>query len=242
MRQRIAVRSDDTLTESEKEVKLQEIADKKKLMDERLAEIGDQYSKKYNEAATRYDAVFDPDYEYKKIGNVLSERENLNAVNPHYHDNELYTMNCQRCAVALEMRERGYDVEALPAPERGMGAQAVLNRIFGGAETLEFEGYGHDNTIRVREQFIEWGEGSRGVISINRTDGGGHVFNAQYRDGKFWIKDSQIGAMWSDEETGSSIDGGELEGISTFRVTVYRTDNVAVKDIPSDWIKDRSEE
>ncbi len=43
----------------------------------------------------------------------------VTGVNPNFHEGQQWQVNCQRVAVALELRRRGYDVEAQPNPKDG---------------------------------------------------------------------------------------------------------------------------
>ena len=238
IRQRIAVRQEDTLSELEKETKLEQLRTKEAEFKERLAVIGNEYNKRQEDAIKEYASVFDPEYEYPKIVGKPSIVDNARAVNPNWSLSRYeYTVNCQRCGVTFELRERGYDVEAMAAQEGGVGAGGIVRSIFKDAEEYTFDGRGHENTLRVREKMYEWGEGSRCVIQVYRDGGGGHIFNAQVRDGKFWIVDGQLSAAWNDAEKGMNVDGGALEESSVFRVTIYRTDNTRIYDIPFGWVK-----
>lgn len=237
IRQRIRVRGDETLTDSEKEQRLEELKEKEREFKTRRDALSDTFNGRYEEAIRERDAIFEPEYEYPKINGKLTIRENAQAINPHWSlSAPEYTVNCQRCGVAYELRERGFDVQAMAAPEGGIGAGGVINSIFRDADSLDIGGSGHENTLRVRDQMYEWGDGARGVIHVMRADGSGHIFNTQIRDGEFWLIDGQMAAAWNDEEKGNGIDGGALEGESVVKVMLYRTDNTRIYDIPPGWI------
>lgn len=60
----------------------------------------------------------------ERVGDYLEE---LEKVNPNYGKSG-YTKNCQRCVVCYEARMRGYDVVALPKPNRdvlGIGQKTM---------------------------------------------------------------------------------------------------------------------
>lgn len=242
--QRIAVKKDDTLTEEEKGKKLEEIENKRQEYIKDREKLKEERDKKYQDAYDKRDYVFDLDYEYPKIETPFDAFSNAKEVNPNFDwvgGDFAYTHNCQRCAVAFEVRERGYDVVALGASSAGgYGAEAEIVHMFKEASRLEFDGRGHSNTEAVRNQMREWGDGSRAIITIRR-DGGmtGHAFNAEYKDGTFFIIDSQLGACWDDKKNGAAIDGGCLEDQWTNHVTLYRTDNVRMRSVPDGWIEGR---
>lgn len=55
--------------------------------------------------------VRDPDEQLDRMD------ENVAATNPRWKEGDEYQVNCQRCVQALELRDRGYDVEAGPMYE-----------------------------------------------------------------------------------------------------------------------------
>lgn len=243
--QRVAVRTDESLTEEQKEQKLEEIEKKRQEYFTVRDELAKERDKRISEAMDRMDKTFDPEYEYGKIDEQTPIRDRVSAVNPHYWDGHEYQVNCQRCSVAFEVQMRGYDAHALAAPEGGLGAEAQIRWMFGKAE-LDINGRGHSNTVAVRQQMLSWGEGSRAIIVIDREGGiAGHAFNAIVKDGHFTIIDSQIGLMWDDSGNtesvysglGDRIYGGALEDEHTVRVALYRTDGKRLKVIPDNWVR-----
>lgn len=47
-----------------------------------------------------------------------SLREDVLAVNPHYEESDKYQTNCAYCTLTMEMRSRGYDVQAQPVNKK----------------------------------------------------------------------------------------------------------------------------
>ena len=236
--QRISVKKDDSLLDEEKEKKLDEIEKKRLSYNEEKNKLKEERDKKIKDAYDKHDYIFDPQYEYRRTSPETTTEQNAKEVNPNWHyDSFEYTHNCQRCGVAFELRERGFDVEAFGAPSGGY--ESEIRWLFSDAETHEINGRGHQNTIDVRNKMIEWGEGSRAIVSIRRDSMDGHIFNVEYKNGKFYIIDSQVGACWTDKETGEDINGGSLEGEWTNHVTLYRVDNVRMRMPRDGWIKAR---
>ena len=236
--QRISVKQDISLTEAEKEKRLDAIEEKRLSYNEERNKLKEERDKKIKAAHDKHDYTFEPQYEYRSIEGKASPEKNAKEVNPNWsYDSFEYTHNCQRCGVAFELRERGFDVEACGAPSGGY--ESEIRWLFSEAETVEISGRGHQNTIDVRNQMTEWGEGARAIISIQRDGMSGHIFNAEYKDGKFYLIDSQAGACWTDEQKGEEVDGGCLEGEWTNHVTLYRVDNVRMRMPREGWIKAR---
>lgn len=235
--QRVAIRMDNTLSDVEKERKLEEIDQKReKYMAER-EKIAQKRDAMMTDALRKMNTTFDPEYEYNKIAESLTLDDNVRAVNPHYLDGYEYQINCQSCSFGFEARMRGYDVEATAASQsRGMGAEAHAYYAFGKAE-LNIDGTGHSNTLAIRNQMLEWGDGARGIVSINRSGGGGHMMNVAVRDGHFYVIDSQVGLFMNDIESGTGVYGLSIEDDSVVKVTLYRTDNKPLNYIPDGWIK-----
>ena len=143
---------------------------------------------------------------------------NVNA--QRYFTDRAYRVNCQRCIWAYEMQRRGYDVEALPAPNgdtlcknvNWMGiAKNTLTQEFVGASRVSTEVANITNTMS------NWGEGSRGIVRMARGRSG-HVFNVEYKNGKVIGYDAQSG--WRGDLT------SKLSGTRRGYTTLVRSDNV----------------
>lgn len=112
-------------------------------------------------------------------GNAMRE------VNPGYATGEKrWQNNCTNCAVAWELRRRGYDVRA-------------QSRSKGRSFTDTFAAWGKSPqraTILQAEKAIKaLGEGARGAMVVEWRKGGGHIFNWEVIGGEVrWI-DSQPG-------------------------------------------------
>ena len=48
--------------------------------------------------------------------------DDIKAVNPKYSQGTEYQINCQRCVQVYELRQRGFDVEAMP----NMGSKDIV--------------------------------------------------------------------------------------------------------------------
>lgn len=116
-----------------------------------------------------------------------------------------YSLNCQRCVVAYEMRRRGYKVTAMPTFEGDILPYAVRQKdgvtthsfwmgSFQGAKTTNVGSRRRDETIRnIESQMKQWGSGSRGIIRVSWNNGGGHVFNVENSGGTIRYIDAQTG-------------------------------------------------
>ena len=226
MRQRIAIRRDESLTDTEKQQKLDELDRKFEKRTEELEAVSSKRDKAYRNADEECNRVFDPDYEYKKISGTHSATDDVKA---HVVNPEGLHMNCQRCAVAYEMRRRGYDVCASSGEKDSLAYGGAIERCFIGADTRQFSDLSSDIlTSQARQTMLDWGEGSRAVVCIQRREGFGHAYNMFVSNGEVFVADSQIGVSWSDK---SSLEAGgkvNLNMDNAIHVELIRTDNAAL--------------
>ena len=238
MRQRINIRNNPDLTDEQKEIELAKLQEKRKKMNADLEALSERFDKEREEAYERMTGTYDLDYEFKKITGKHSVRFDSESVNPNFSTFQFeYTNNCQRCSVAYELRQRGYDVEAMPSYNGGVGAGAQIKSIFSTAQEFSTDSYGHDATVEMIKQMEEWGSGSRGILVINRADGSGHAYNMQNVNGVVSFVDSQCGSVWDISELGYDTDGGAIE--NSFSSWLIRTDNAKVHQIPDDYVRDK---
>lgn len=238
MRQRINIRNNPDLTDEQKEIELAKLQEKRKKMNADLEALSERFDKEREKVYERMTGTYDLDYEFKKITGKHSVRFDSESVNPNFSTFQFeYTNNCQRCSVAYELRQRGYDVEAMPSYNGGVGAGAQIKSIFSTAQEFSTDSYGHDATVEMIKQMEEWGSGSRGILVINRADGSGHAYNMQNVNGVVSFVDSQCGSVWDVSEFGYDTDGGAIE--NSFSSWLIRTDNAKVHQIPDDYVRDK---
>ena len=220
------IRRDKTLSDNQKAQKLEELNKEFEKRDKEMQAADAKRVSAYNKADNECSLVFEPDYEYSKISGSHGIRDDADRkiINPEGLD-----MNCQRCAVAYEMRRRGYDVRASAGGnslyDELANTPSVLH-CFVGAETKDFSSLNADElTSQVRKQMLDWGDGSRAIICLNRRGEYGHVVNMCNSDGEIFFIDSQLGVSWSDKTSLKA--GGRVNlGLDTaINVTVIRTDN-----------------
>lgn len=157
---------------------------------EALNRIDDEAKKLIENAEQQRDLVFDPGYEFTEINGdhdpqPMPERE---VVNPNLSQN-----NCQRCAVAEEMRFRGYDVTTTPGGGDNPAYLEPIARCFAGANTKTFD---VQDMYRYNElcqkQMLSWGSGARALCTYT-TPLRSHIFNLVNDKGKIRVIDAQTG-------------------------------------------------
>lgn len=235
LQRRIAVKTDGSLTNAQKEEKLAEIDADFERRSEEQSSLYEQYGKDRDAADTEYRSIFEPDYEYDRIDrrHSIADDGQKNVINP-----EGLSMNCQRCAIAFEMRRRGYNVSAAKGEGDGLGYASNIVRCFINPETNVFSGNDSQKiTTDVQEQMIAWGEGSRAVVAATFNEGYAHAFNLCVDSGEVKVVDSQIGAIWSDKtsvEAGGRVNLGLDDAVN---VLVIRSDTAQVGISTEDYVR-----
>lgn len=110
--------------------------------------------------------------------------------------NQLYQVNCQRCVIAQELRQRGYNVVARPSTGPGDPMPYSLTRqswtrAFVGM-TTQYVTSG-DFAQGIANIMAQWGDGARAIVRFGRAGGAGHVFSAEQINGRTYFVDPQTG-------------------------------------------------
>jgi hypothetical protein len=101
--------------------------------------------------------------ELKRLEGEHTISQDLAAVNPDYPQPG-HTQNCGNCAIAYELRRKGYDVEAQAGKDTYLGD---LVDMFDGAKvqsstTLSTTDDAHEMARKIEQDILSWGEGARG--------------------------------------------------------------------------------
>lgn len=171
-----------------------------------------------------------------------TNEEKLVQVNPHYNESHEYNINCQRCVVAQEAIERGYDVTAKPwANDRIKSSGVAAWKIDKNNPRLdpEFKQVINkaDFKTDIKECFEQWGDGSRAIVRVQWTQkagkGSGHFFTARREGDKIIYTDPQSGKVRDIDDT--------LRKCTTSRNKLWfmRVDNREFSDAVVDAIQNR---
>lgn len=236
---RINVKRDKTLTENEREAALANIEAEEIEKRNKIFELESSYDEKYEKIEKEYQKVFDPEYEYDRIerDHVPEDDVTSGVINP-FHLNR----NCQRCAIALEMRWRGYDVQASDGEMGSLASTYRMMCCFIDAETKHLDYYDSaEITKQARKYMQSLGNGARAIAVIQCIDRDGtlygHAFNLYTKNDEVFCADSQIGALWSDKssiEAGGKVNLGFDDAIDA---VLIRTDNVDVGVDVDEYVK-----
>ena len=109
--------------------------------------------------------------------NFMATEKSLAAVNPHFAEGYKWTNNCQRCVVAWELKQRGYDVTAMPfAAHDGIGDSGTecweldAPNWFNDSEIRLFGGSRMGIRWGIENEFDKWSDGTRAVVRVRRDE------------------------------------------------------------------------
>lgn len=208
-------------------------------------------------------------------------RADLKTVNPHWNDpdynvvngsdvkarlNIKNRINCQRCVVAQEAREKGYDVTAVSIEEGWKPGQWIesINRhnshVVGATSSdiaslfIKSDGThpswswgtpGNDKGVRaaaMEAEILSWGEGARGIVFVNWSNGrGAHVFSAKVQNGQVVYLDPQTGE-YGNELTGLNNNWKLKIDPTKTHNGVLRVDNTEFTSNAATWMRSRYNE
>jgi hypothetical protein len=135
--------------------------------------------------------------ELKYIESGHSDKERLMSINPNFGTGAIeYIRNCGNCAVANELRHKGYDVEARPS--LGLHIDELAEMFDGAtvqrASTLSATDVVSEMIPKVERDILAWGDGTRGAIRGEWIDSDdGHIFSFEVRGGSVKYDDGQTG-------------------------------------------------
>ncbi len=165
-------------------------------------------------ASERENEEIDPETGLYLTGKKMTEEENMERINPSFDTgNEAFKVNCTACTMAMELRERGYDVHA------GTDGKDMVR--LGGVTDAEraknwYTGedpYKNVKRFRTSEngvsQFkseIQKDSNARGEVCFSWKCGGGHsVFYKTDDKGNLTVYDTQSGKKMSDADLTETI-------------------------------------
>ena len=135
-----------------------------------------------------------------KQGTPMSIQDAVSGANPNYKPRSPYSVNCQRCVQAYELRRRGYDVIAKPKPSKNniisWGSECFIQP---GAYTNSMYAFTlNQSEAAVKKVLANAPDGSRFTIYVKwqrKYGGGAHVFIAEKTGGVINYVDPQVANM-----------------------------------------------
>ena len=131
----------------------------------------------------------------KRKTGVMTPKDDMAACNRQYSKGGVYKNNCISCALAYDMRRRGYDVESAPIDTTSAvnGSLSVQLDFYKG-EKLEIFEVPKDPDVAAKQfsnRILKYGDGSRGMLRIRWKNGDGHAAVWEVDDGSVVIRDPQ---------------------------------------------------
>ena len=172
----------------------------------------------------------------KRKTGVMTPNEDMAACNPKYSKGGVYKKNCISCALAYDLRRRGYDVEAASIDTTSVinGSLPVQLGFYKG-EKLEIFEVPNDPDVAVKQftkNIVSYGDGSRGMLRIRWKNGDGHAVVWEVNDGSAIVRDPQNNTI---------IDLSEyMRRAKTFYY--FRTDNLEPTEKVTRFVKNRISE
>ena len=117
------------------------------------------------------------------------------ACNPKYSKGGVYKNNCISCALAYDLRRRGYDVESVgvDTTKAANGSLPVQLGFYKGEKLQSFDVPDDPNVAMKRfiKSLLRYGNGSRGMLRIRWKNGDGHVVIWEVDGDSVVIRDPQ---------------------------------------------------
>ena len=135
----------------------------------------------------------------KRKTTETNQNEDMAACNPKYLKGGVYKNNCISCALAYDMRRRGYDVESSPIDTTSAtnGSLPVQLGFYKGEKLETFE-VPKDPDVAAKQfsnRILKYGDESRGMLRIRWKNGNGHAVVWEVDDNSVIIRDPQNNTM-----------------------------------------------
>ena len=131
----------------------------------------------------------------KRKTSIMTPNGDMAACNRQYSKGGVYKNNCISCALAYDMRRRGYDVEAMPIDTTSAvnGSLPVQLGFYKGEKLETFE-VPKDPDVAAKQfsnRILKYGDGSRGMLRIRWKNGDGHAAVWEVNDDSVVVRDPQ---------------------------------------------------
>ena len=131
----------------------------------------------------------------KRKTGAMTPNDDMAACNRQYSKGGVYKNNCISCALAYDMRRRGYDVEAIPIDTTSAvnGSLPVQLGFYKGEKLETFEVPSNLDTAikQFTKNVVRYGDGSRGILRIRWKNGDGHAAVWEVNNSSVIVRDPQ---------------------------------------------------
>lgn len=164
-----------------------------------------------------------------KIEPPMATKDSVKVVNPDYPADGTM-QNCTFCTVAMSLREKGYDVEALKTND-GFMIRNVMKQWYPDVKEGRFMTIlktSGSTTNSIYNKLEKQPEGSYGNLSLCWWCGGGHSVFYKIENGQAKVYDAQSGKVYNREAFKKEFAWGISQASDC---TFYRLDNVEPSDM-----------
>ena len=167
----------------------------------------------------------------KRKTGIMTPNEDMAACNPKYSKGRVYKNNCISCALAYDLRRRGYDVESMPIDTTSAtnGSLPVQLGFYKGEKLEMFEVPSDDEAAmkQFSDRILKYGDGSRGLLRIRWKNGDGHAV--------IWEVSGDV-VVIRDPQNNTIVDLSDyLRRAKTFYY--FRTDNLKLTDKVTEFVR-----
>ena len=213
-------------------------------MDERKYKVGDIYERNHfrrrkingewrywRDGKNRAEEILP---NLKRKTSIMTPNEDMAACNRKYSKGGVYKNNCISCALAYDMRRRGYDVESAPIDTTSAvnGSLPVQLGFYKGEKLEAFEVPSDDEAAmkQFSDRILKYGDDSRGLLRIRWKNGDGHAAIWEVSGDTVVIRDPQNNTI---------VDLSDyLRRAKTFYY--FRTDNLELTDKVTEFVRNCS--
>ena len=174
-------------------------------MDEREYKVGELYKRNHfnhrkingkwhywRDSENRAEGML---HNLKRKTGIMTPNEDMAVCNPKYSKGGVYKNNCISCALAYDLRRRGYNVEAasIDTTDAINGSLPVQLGFYKGEKLKMFE-VPNDPDVAAKQftkNLLGYGDGSRGMLRIRWKNGDGHAAVWEVDNGSVVVRDPQ---------------------------------------------------
>ncbi|QOI66916.1 capsid maturation protease and MuF-like fusion protein [Microbacterium phage GardenState] len=183
-----------------------------------------------------------------RLAAAESYEDAAKSVNPHFADNPDYQNNCHIVSAAMELRARGYNVQARPTigaegryypqMENDWRDASGKPRPFTNVEEAAGRklAAGARLSKAIDELTADYPDGARGFIRGSWKTGGGHIWNWEKVDGKIVFYDGQPNDYTPEQVK------GYLSRLKASQVSILRLDDMTPADRVVDLVTEAIED
>lgn len=161
------------------------------------------------------------------------------VINEHFESGSTYyTNNCYSCAIASDIRRRGFDVEAIPDND-GLDGTSIVSCYKGGLDNTRYNGTALPPSYAKMLMYSDMksqGDGARGIFIVTWKQGGGHAMSWEVKNNKVIIRDCQTNMVYDDQIVNRIFKYSTVDSYPQ-QIAWLRTDNLELDESVMKYVK-----